>query len=417
MSREKIIENCDKITEFSLYIAAFYIPVSNALIESSIGLAIAAWLVKKVAIRSSLRRLFYPNILSLPILAYFLICLNSSIFSSNRAISFNHLFFKTTEYLLLFFIVVEVAGRRFLRNILIVLVISLGLIGIDGLFQYFANFDFFRGRAFVVAGRITGPFTSANDFACYLVSLFPLVASLAFLKFKKLWVRRALIFISVSLFICIILTASRSAWVALLLAIPVTLLLRNKKLFLFLLLLVMCVFIFFPFIPDMPRSRIESLFHYKKTVFIGDRPFLLYTGLNMVVDKPVLGQGLGTFMFNFNKFKYCPLGGYPGSEGISYAHNCFLQMAAETGVLGLSSFLIIISLLFIYSFILLFKLKGSVYFFVLSGLLIGIFTYLVSSFFDTNLYSLPLAVLFWFMVGLAAGVIKIIEQEKGPAFL
>jgi ABC-type transport system involved in multi-copper enzyme maturation permease subunit len=48
---------------------------------------------------------------------------------------------------------------------------------------------------------------------------------------------------------------------------------------------------------------------------------------------------------------------------------------------------------------------------VLSGLTLGIFTYLVGSIFDTNLYSLPLAVLFWLMAGLAVGTIRIIDVE------
>ena len=41
-----------------------------------------------------------------------------------------------------------------------------------------------------------------------------------------------------------------------------------------------------------------------------------------------------------------------------------------------------------------------------TGLLAGLFGFLVHSFFDTNLYSLPLAVLFWAFAGLAAAKIQ-----------
>jgi hypothetical protein len=60
-------------------------------------------------------------------------------------------------------------------------------------------------------------------------------------------------------------------------------------------------------------------------------------GLRMVVDKPAFGQGPGTF--------YAKLGQYyrPGDEGwmppYENAHNYFVQVAAETGVLGLAGFL------------------------------------------------------------------------------
>ena len=57
----------------------------------------------------------------------------------------------------------------------------------------------------------------------------------------------------------------------------------------------------------------------------------------MVVEKPVFGQGPGTF--------YSKLGQYyrPGNEGwmprYENAHNYFVQVAAETGILGLAGFL------------------------------------------------------------------------------
>lgn len=413
--REKIAQVSGRVSEFSLYIAAFYIPISNALIETFSCLAIAAWLVKKISLRVSPRRLFYPNVLALPVFAYFLACLVSSFFSSNRAISFNHLILKTTEYLLLFFIVVELSDRRFVRNILTVLVISVGLVGIDGIFQYFTNFDFLRGRSPVVPGRINGPFYFPNDFANYIVSLLPLVAGLSFVKFKSLRIWGGLVFIAIILLACIILSASRSAWIALLFLLPAAALLGNKKLFFFFVALFMLISVFFPFMSDLHKSRIENFFDYKETALVGDRRYLLHTAFNMFRDKPILGQGLGTFMYNFNKFKYSPPGGYPGSEGISYAHNCFLQMAAETGLIGLSSFLLIPYVLFVNFFILFTVLKNRGYFFLLSGLLLGLFAYLISSFFDTNLYSLSLAVLFWLMLGLAAGAIKIIKEERQAA--
>ncbi|MDI6606611.1 MAG: hypothetical protein QME65_05680, partial [Candidatus Omnitrophota bacterium] len=79
----------------------------------------------------------------------------------------------------------------------------------------------------------------------------------------------------------------------------------------------------------------------------------------------------------------------------------FLQIAAETGLMGLISFLLIIMVLFTVSLRLLRRIaKEGFYYYAFCGLNIGIFSYLVSSLFDTNLYSLPLAVLFWLMLGL-----------------
>jgi len=50
---------------------------------------------------------------------------------------------------------------------------------------------------------------------------------------------------------------------------------------------------------------------------------------------------------------------------------------------------------------------------LLLGLLAGLLAFLTHSFFDTHLYALQLTALFWFMVGLMVGVIKIIRLEPG----
>lgn len=402
MSRVKLIKYCDNIIKFSLYTLAFYIPVSIALVESFAGLAIAAWLVKKIIPGQERRGLLSNNFLTLPVLFYLLVCLASSFFSSNPAISFRHLIFKTLEYSLLFFIAAEISDVKFLRNILIVLVTSVSLVGIDGLFQYFTGFDFFRGRTPVVKGRINGPFTTPNDFANYIVTLLPLVASLAFLQFKKKWLKFMLIAISAVLVICLILAATRSAWVALFLAIPFAgIFLGRRRIVTCIALLVIFILFSLPLRSNIAKERIGDLFTADNKIrLLCDRPYLLGTGYNMFIDAPILGQGLGTFMYNFNRFKPAPKS-YAVEVGISYAHNCLLQIAAETGLMGLFSFLLIIMVLFAVSLHLLRRIeKEGFYYYGFCGLNIGIFSYLVSSLFDTNLYSLPLAVLFWLMLGL-----------------
>jgi len=67
------------------------------------------------------------------------------------------------------------------------------------------------------------------------------------------------------------------------------------------------------------------------------RQALSAAGLRMIVDKPAFGQGPGTFYANLGQYYR------PGDEGwmppYENAHNYFVQVAAETGVLGLAGFL------------------------------------------------------------------------------
>ncbi|MCX5706410.1 MAG: O-antigen ligase family protein [Candidatus Omnitrophica bacterium] len=108
----------------------------------------------------------------------------------------------------------------------------------------------------------------------------------------------------------------------------------------------------------------------------------------MISEHPFFGMGVGTFMANFSKF-------LPDSN-ISYAHNCYLQIWAETGIFSLISFTV-----FIFSLVYLgIKNFFASQDFLLLGLLAGVVGFLVHSFFEVNLYSLQLAVLFWVWVGL-----------------
>lgn len=414
MQRQNLIRYCDAAIKFSLYLVAFYIPISIALIESFAGLAIAAWLLKKIIAREGLQTAFKNNFLTLPVLFYFFICAASSFLSSNPAISFRHLIFKTLEYLLIFFIAAEAAAdKKFLRNISVVLAVSAGLVGVDGIYQHFTHRDFLRGRGLVIRSRINGPFAEPTDFANYLASLLPLVGALCFLKFRKFWVKPALVILPAVIFLSVILSASRSAWIALILAVPFAgVFLGRKRLLRAAALMLICVLFSLALRSDIVKARVTTLFNKDaRADLFRDRPYLLATGYNMLLDRPVLGQGLGTFMHNFAKFKPF-VKNNPYGEGPCYAHNCLLQIAAETGLAGLFAFLFIIAALFIASIFSLRKtaVRDGFYYYAFSGLNIGIFTYLIGSIFDTNLYSLPLAMLFWLMLGLAAAAKKTLDK-------
>lgn len=403
MDKLKVIKFCDRTIEFSLCAVAFYIPISNALIESFVGLAIFAWLVKKIVSGAHLSDLFPADFLSLTVLCFASAMLLSSAFSTNRTISIIHFSFKTVEYLMVFFIAAEVVDRKALRNILIALIFSVGLVGIDGIVQYFFKFEFLRHRPQVIVFRINGPFTTPNDFSNYIVSLLPLAASLVFVRFKEKWLKPVLTAVALALFICLIISATRSAWLALVAALPLALLLGQRRLLLAGLLVITICLCLIPLLPAEAQFRLTHFVNPHEAGQYFHRQLLWDMGINMLAQRPLVGQGLGTFMFNFEKFKppYYP------DWGVSYAHNCLLQIAAETGMLGLLSFMAVVSALFFICFTTLKSMKKDALFYVLSGLVIGILTYLVASFFDTSLYSLSLATLFWLMMGLASSVARI----------
>jgi len=379
MRREKVEIILDRCTEYLLYVMVFFIPISIAAIEISFSLTLLCFLIKKI-LKPDFK--FVKN----PIHFFLFLFLGFSALSLfNSGVYFSKglktLFSKWLEYILIFIIVEETLNTpRRLRNAVSILLLTSGLIVVDGVCQQFKGIDFLRQRI-LVGGRITATFQNQNDFAAHLVPILLLSISLVFLPQLKKQYRWILSSLGVLLGICLILTFSRGAWLGLLIGLFLLVFLSKKaKVF----ILLICALLIFISVPVL-RQRVSYTFlpgGDAQRIFIAQAAWL------MIKENPFLGKGLGTFMDYFPQ--------YAGISDAYYAHNCYLQIWAESGIFSLLSFLGFSGGLL---------LKGIKAFkksqdFTLLGLICGIFGFLVHSFFDVQLYSLQLAVLFWVMAGL-----------------
>jgi O-antigen ligase len=160
----------------------------------------------------------------------------------------------------------------------------------------------------------------------------------------------------------------------------------RKKLAVYLLAACVCAGIFI-IAPRSINARIKSIAVINVSSW--ERLNLWRESLSIAEDFPVFGSGLNTYSAIAKEYKITPIGGI-------YPHNSFLHMLAESGVVGLTAFIILVG----YGMgIALQALRSTNNSFVL-GILAGIVSFLVQSFFDVNLYALQLAIFFWFMLGL-----------------
>jgi hypothetical protein len=83
-------------------------------------------------------------------------------------------------------------------------------------------------------------------------------------------------------------------------------------------------------------KRIMSI-SYSEEFELGGRPTLWLANLDLFLDHPLLGVGLGNSMLYTEYFRY----GYT----IQYAHNTFIEILTEAGIFGLAAYLWILSLL------------------------------------------------------------------------
>jgi O-antigen ligase len=94
--------------------------------------------------------------------------------------------------------------------------------------------------------------------------------------------------------------------------------------------------------------------------------------------------------------------------GKQYAHNCYLQIWAETGIFSLLSFLGFLWLL-LRQGIRAFKKTQN---YIVLGLTCGLFGYLVHASLDVHFYSLQLAVLFWMWAGILSAASTIALKRE-----
>jgi len=146
---------------------------------------------------------------------------------------------------------------------------------------------------------------------------------------------------------------------------------------------------------------------------IGDRfhitsntAFLVYNNrlgywkraFKIIKDYPIFGCGLNTYALVEGRYNI-GWGGYP--------HNSYFQMAAETGLVGITAFLWMLFVLFRESLRALRKIKNQENKMLLFGFLTGLLGFLIHSFFDTNLYSVQLSSLLWLTMGVVVTLQKI----------
>ena len=387
--KEGIIKFSDKAVEYCSYGLIFFIAISNAGIEIFASFAILAFIIKKIFLPE------FKFVKSKTHIFLLLFIVFSSLFLIHSGVylkmSLEALFFKWGEYIFIFLIIEDtLVNRKRIRNAIAILLTMGGIVAIDALSQKFFGWEFLRGRQ-IKRGMyfITGPFSHHNSLAAYLVCILALMLALfSCTKFKNKIYHFGLFFIAILLGLSFLFTFSRGGWIGFI-AVALLMLFLSRKWK----VILPVTFIFILLVVLVPAIRERAIFIFQAG---GDaNRFSAWKGAwAMIKENPFLGKGLGTFMAYFPKYA-------PGL-GIQYAHNSFLQIWAETGIFSLLSFLIFLGLL-IYNGI---KLCLGKCDFLILGILCALFGFIVHSFFDNQLYSLQLSVLFWLLLGILSALIN-----------
>ncbi len=439
---------------FSLCAMIYSVPISIGLVESFFSLALFFFLIKRVILtfaffsksssehfqsfKQRLQKFLitikpYSSCLSGPMALFILAGFVSIFVSQYKMLSIKGFMFKLLEWTFTYFIFVEAfKDKRSLKIFMGVFFVSALLATINGIVQLITGREFIWHKA-IEFGRIMSSFRHPNDFGGYLVVICLILFNFIFLT-KKDHVasqnQNSLIWLQIFCAVFFLLTAaclgwtySRGAWLAFFLALLFWGIHHPRKFYLSVITIIIFWLIFFP---KMKEERNISLLREgtpetheeleaERMLLNVSSPwgkisefFLHFSGsgrstyweeaLSIIRRYPVFGIGINAYSMVAKNYKII-WGGYP--------HNCYLQLTAEMGLVGLISLLFIIWTLFRYALFNLSKVHDPFLFLTASGSLYGLFGFLVHSFVDTNFYSVQLGNLMWVLMAVVVACIEI----------
>lgn len=444
LSKLEIIEQkFNGIVVFFYCLLILSLPVSIALVESMAGFVVLFFLVKKISLNIELSRSgqktrwveilipqmpegaqYFQRALSIYI-GCVLISVLVSRFPSESWLAF---FGKLLEGYYLYVVFVDcIKTRTHFRNCVAFSVAAVFLMSVDGIFQFFSGKDLLRQLP-IEGNRVSATLRHANDFGAYLIAIIPMVFGLLILSVRQNaslarewrkgvigadWSSKVLLGITFLLMmICLGLTFSRGSWVAFWISLVVFVLLIRKFFFSALAVSLVFLAVFLPFLVkyrdvsfttdhvsiireygniERTEENLNKLSETERERVVLAHSFQLGMGrfgfweeaTNLIKKHPFFGAGLNSY----------------SKLTTGYAHNCYLQMAAEIGLVGLAAFLAMMGVLFWQSWQVFPKIQNAYFGSVLAGSLAGLAGFLIQSFFDTTLYSVQLGNLMWVLIG------------------
>lgn len=325
------------------------------------------------------------------IIIIFLLSLAISIIFSNNFLKSLAESYKYLPLIGLFYIT-RVADREDKRQLNLILILSAALVSVYSLCHLFIlsrfiseylsnnpNYPF--ADVFLVMKRAASPFLTANLLANYLVMIIILCLGLTIQKIKDNK-KDPLLFLNISClsisFITLFFTKSIGGWLTLILSISIFFAfakMLNKKT----LSLIFVIFIIFSAVLAMRMGGDKDF--TKPTFSVHKRISYWKETVNIIRKDPLTGTGIGDFTLKDTRS----------------AHNSYLQVWAETGLLGIISWLGII-FLFIRKGLGELRYKKVIYY--RSGILSSGVAFILHNLIDFGFFSPQVAFLWWIVLGL-----------------
>lgn len=303
---------------------------------------IALWIFKWIVYRNE--EGFKMTPLDMPVFIFitamlFVLIVNSPDFS----ISLEG-FRAVVQYILWYFVVIQLLRtEKGARNLCIFFVLVCFALALHGVYQYIVGAEMPAGwvdsKEQGVRTRVYSILGSPNVFGSLMTLAAPVAVSFIF-SMRKIQSKVLFVFISATIMASLLFTFSRGAWIGFMIAVFVYVLIKDKRFFIPIILGAVLLIAFVPSVANRITYMLSP--EYIESSLRGGRLVRWITGIDIVSVNPFLGVGHGHFG-----------GAVAMNHGMSYIvginvvktfymDNYFLKTAVETGLLGLSAFVVLI---------------------------------------------------------------------------
>jgi len=411
--KDKLLRYCDWLIGVFLILFVFWLSISITGAQTAVSFALLFWVVKMFVIKK-FRLARTP--LNIPIIVF----LVAAAIGVITAIDFRHSLkgYMTLGWISIFFLTVNnVKDKNQFKRLVTLLFIFTTVAAAYGIWQSLTKIDFMHTakRLHEVLPRSTGFFNHYMTFGGYLNMVFPLTFGLllfgssksAFSGSRRTLPKRQLLLglAGLLILIALVFTYTRGAWIGFLAGLVFMAILKSKKVFFISLVVVILIVVTLAISPhSLVSRRAVSIFNLASI----DRLSMWKSSLKIVKDYALTGVGWEGFGKIYPEYS-SPRAYWP------HAHNNFLNVAVESGMLGLGIFLWLL-IVILKSGVTVFKrvedgyLKG-----ISLGFLGGFVAFVVGGLTEYNFGDSEVVMLFYFLLGMVMVIPKVAEamSNKG----
>jgi O-antigen ligase len=392
-------------TDICVIITAGILPFMPTMVMVALCLGIAGVIFVKAVLsfRDSFEKYScVQNIFILFMCVAFALC---AVFSVARSSSIKIVLVYIAFTSFYFSFVKTVKGKKGILSVLYTLSVVSLPVALYGIYQKIVGFDeqntWIDTEMFEsISGRVVSTFENPNVFGEYLIIAIMLcVAAMTLVKSKRYKVFYAITLVCLAA--AMVFTYSRGCWIGVVCAVAIYLFMTNRKLFWTAAALgIVSLF----FLPESIMGRIASVGNMSDSS-TSYRVYIWMGTLRLLADYWFTGIGHGSDAFNI----IYPAYSYSAIEA-PHAHNLYLLILTEMGVLGAAAF---IGVIFVFFRKLFYVIKNSAvkeYRIVAAATASGMAGFLIQGMFDNVWYNYRVFLYFWLII--AFGISVYIADKK-----